>query len=291
MTISGILGSRRDDTGYSVDTGLVRRRARAKAACMRGAAILLLILIAGTLVSCANPEQQAAAPVSSTPETRVILFTPAAGHWTLSTIAQVQPGNEFVLNNRLYRSVEAGRVQAVPSVDTGKLFEADRQLDNTSRRPEAADVVQVFGEDGRFAAHAPLSAVQPGSTIRFQGRAYTIGQDRGLTSTGMVFTSAAPTLRRIEITASGLQHVIDRHTAGGSMNAGKSVVNSGESIQALIRNAELLAPVRQARGNCQRVFGAGRPIGTDRATGRQTSIYTVITTESGKLVTAFPGLP
>ncbi len=258
---------------------------------MHGIAALLCILIAGVLASCARPEAQSAAPVSFPPGTRVVVFMPAAGHWAVATVSEAQPGNEFVFSSRLYRLVEAGKAQPVPSVDTARLFDADRQYDKTSRRPGASDVVQILGEDGRFAAHSPLSAVQPGSTIRFQGRAYAVGRDRSLTSTGTVFTSAAITLQRIEITTSGLQHVIDRHTAGGSMNAGKSVFNPGENIQALIRNAELLTPVRQAQGNCQRVFDAGRPIGTDRATGRQTSTYTVITTESGKLVTAFPGLP
>lgn len=95
----------------------------------------------------------------------------------------------------------------------------------------------------------------------------------------------------IEITESALQHVIDRHTVGGSMTAGKSIFSSGENVRDLIKDAELLAPTPQDRGNYQRVVDAGRTIGIDRRTGQPTSTYTVITTESGKLVTAFPGLP
>jgi len=49
--------------------------------------------------------------------------------------------------------------------------------------------------------------------------------------------------------------------------------------------------VRQANGQFARTWNAGRNIGIDQATGKQTSIVTVITKENGNLVTAFPGLP
>lgn len=102
---------------------------------------------------------------------------------------------------------------------------------------------------------------------------------------------AAPHIQTIEITDSALQHVINRHTVGGSENAGKSVFNQGEDLRDLIKNAESVPPVAQARGNCERIVDAGRPIGIDRSTDSATNIYTVITTESGKLVTMFPGRP
>lgn len=97
--------------------------------------------------------------------------------------------------------------------------------------------------------------------------------------------------RHIEISNGAWQHIIDRHTAGGSMNAGKSVFNAGVDIRALIRGAETASPISEPNGRLERVVDAGRDIGTDRATGRQTRTYTVITTESGELVTAFPGVP
>lgn len=95
----------------------------------------------------------------------------------------------------------------------------------------------------------------------------------------------------IQVSGSSLRHVTDRHTAGGTMTAGKSVFNSGEDVGALIRNAASASPTQEPNGRLCRVVNAGRNIGVDRATGAQTSTYTVITTESGQLVTAFPGLP
>jgi len=104
-------------------------------------------------------------------------------------------------------------------------------------------------------------------------------------------SQSTTTSQQIEISDSAWQHVLDRHTAGGSMTAGKSVFNAGVDIRALIKNAEQVTPVTEPNGRLKRVVDAGRSIGIDRATGRQTSTYTVITTESGDLVTAFPGLP
>lgn len=95
----------------------------------------------------------------------------------------------------------------------------------------------------------------------------------------------------IEISQGALQHIINRHTVGGAENAGKSTFNSGEDIQALIRNAERITPVQQENGKLQRVVDAGRTIGLDRNTSQSTNIYTVITTQAGELVTAFPGMP
>jgi hypothetical protein len=95
----------------------------------------------------------------------------------------------------------------------------------------------------------------------------------------------------IAVSASALQHITDRHTVGGAETDGKSIFNAGESITALIKSAEQVSPVPQAGGNLARVCDAGRIIGIDRATGRQTSTYSVITTDSGQLVTAFPGRP
>lgn len=228
------------------------------------------------------------AQVNFAQNTRIMLFSPS--EWVLSTFEQAKPGNEFYFNNQLYRVVDSDKAQFVLKIDASKLFEADRQYDKISRRPVASDLVQALDKDIRFVEHALLGTVQPGSTVRFQGRAHKVKTDRSLTNTGITFSSAISPLQRIEITRSGLQHIMDRHTIGGTMNAGKSIFNTGENIQALIKDAQLAAPVQQAGGNCQRVFDAGRIIGTDRATGKQTSTYRVITTQSGKLVTAYPVL-
>ncbi|MDZ4279752.1 MAG: hypothetical protein U1C04_03145 [Hydrogenophaga sp.] len=98
-------------------------------------------------------------------------------------------------------------------------------------------------------------------------------------------------LSRISITERGLTHVKDRHTIGGTRTIGKSVFSEGEDIAGLVRAAEKVQAAPQAGGNLQRVVDAGRIIGTDRATGQPTTLYTVITDSSGDLVTAFPGVP
>jgi hypothetical protein len=88
-----------------------------------------------------------------------------------------------------------------------------------------------------------------------------------------------------------LSHVLERHFPGGAKSAGKSLFNASESVPALVRAADRVAPTAQRGGNLQRIVDAGRNIGVDRATGLPTTIYTVITDAGGSLVTAFPGMP
>jgi hypothetical protein len=105
-------------------------------------------------------------------------------------------------------------------------------------------------------------------------------------------TETAVSREAINITSQGLAHVLQRHGIEGAKIAGKSIFNAGEDIIGLIRQAERVPAVQQAgRQTLQRVVDAGRIIGTDRATGQPTSIYTVITDAAGRLKTAFPGKP
>ena len=75
------------------------------------------------------------------------------------------------------------------------------------------------------------------------------------------------------------------------MSAGKSLFNTGEDVKGLIQAAGSATTRTQAGGNVERIVDAGRSIGVDKATGQQTSVYTVITDRSNNLVTAFPGRP
>lgn len=84
---------------------------------------------------------------------------------------------------------------------------------------------------------------------------------------------------------------MERHVPGGALTQGKSLFNATESIRDLITAAEQVAPTLQRGGNLQRVVDAGRNIGFDRASQQATSMYTVITSKAGELVTAFPGVP
>lgn len=248
---------------------------------------LIILLLISSLAGCANSQTTSNTQESFSAQTRIVVFVPGSRQWVVTTFGMTRPGSEFYFSKKLFRVVGSGKAQVFLPVDSAKLFEADRPSDASSRQPKAGDVVQILGADTRPVSHVLYDQVKPGNSIRFQGVAYSVSS-QGLAKTS---SSATSTLQRIEITASAWQHVIDRHIPGGSMTAGKSVFNSGVDVRSLIVDAQLLAPVPQSRGNCERVCDAGRGIGVDRTTGRQTSTYTVITRQSGKLVTAFPGLP
>jgi RHS repeat-associated protein len=95
----------------------------------------------------------------------------------------------------------------------------------------------------------------------------------------------------INISQQRAVHVIEGHRADGVYNTGKSVFNSGEKVFQLIRQGTQHPITQQAGGNFQRVFDAGRNIGTYNATGGQTTTMTIITDKAGNLITAFPGPP
>jgi hypothetical protein len=105
----------------------------------------------------------------------------------------------------------------------------------------------------------------------------------------MTFTM--PATSQINISPHGLAHVLERHTVGGALTAGKSVFFAGENVARLIRSASMAQSVQQASGYFERIIDAGRTIGIDRATGQPTSTYTVITDAADNLITAFPGRP
>jgi hypothetical protein len=106
-----------------------------------------------------------------------------------------------------------------------------------------------------------------------------------------VVSDDAVAAKSIGMTERGLAHALERHTVSGALNAGKSVFHAGEDVAGLVRAANGVQRVGQAGGNFERIIDAGRTIGIDRATGRPTSIYTVITSAADDLITAFPGRP
>jgi len=116
----------------------------------------------------------------------------------------------------------------------------------------------------------------------------------GMSTTGDVIAPGLPIfkiIKLIRITKKGLQHVRDRHTAGGRESAGASIFSESEDLEKLLKEAEKVEPELQRNGRYRRTIDAGRAIGIDRSTGKPTSVYTVITEESGDLVTMHPGLP
>jgi hypothetical protein len=104
--------------------------------------------------------------------------------------------------------------------------------------------------------------------------------------------STSPAGAAIKIAEERFAHVLARHVAGGAETLNKSVFSGGKTeVRALLEAAAGVAPTPQKNGNLERVVDAGKAIGTDRTTGKPTSIYTVITDKKGNLVTAFPGTP
>jgi len=96
----------------------------------------------------------------------------------------------------------------------------------------------------------------------------------------------------INITPEGLEHALRRHTVNRyTQYAGKSKFDDGVDVAALIKQVEHEAAQQQADGSFARTVDIGHEIGIDRASGRRTSLMTVITHTSGDLITAFPGLP
>jgi hypothetical protein len=134
--------------------------------------------------------------------------------------------------------------------------------------------------------------VTAAGTLVGSGKAARMGM--GLVDDASKLRKAGKVVRStpINISERGLNHVLERHTAGGAKSAGKSIFNGSEDVVSLIQEAERVSPVQQGtRKTFERVVDAGREIGVDRTSNSPTSIYTVITNEAGELVTAFPGLP
>jgi hypothetical protein len=92
----------------------------------------------------------------------------------------------------------------------------------------------------------------------------------------------------INITKEGMNHVFNFHINPSIPGKSKWALNI--DVVHLIQEATQHPIVKQEKGNYARIVDAGVNIGIDRK-GKATSYYTVITTSSGDLVNAFPGLP
>ena len=149
----------------------------------------------------------------------------------------------------------------------------------------------VIGGGGLAIGSAGVAAI-PGVAIAGVGVAVGVHGGgvliRNLQNPPVMFAKG-PGSGRINITQGGLNHVMDRHSFSSNW-PGKSKFFADVDIVDLIREAENVAP-SSSQGAFQRIIDAGRLIGTDRATGNPTSVYTVITNAAGDLITMFPGVP
>lgn len=168
---------------------------------------------------------------------------------------------------------------------------------------EASDVVRVMDKAAEYVAFTVLNTMQPGAAIGFQCVISGLNTNSSTAETATKPTEPAKTPQPadkhevknevrypIEITSSGWEHVMSRHTAGGAQNAGKSIFSQGVDIRALIKDAETVVPVRESNGYYSRERDAGSKVGYDGRSGKPTNVYRVITTQSGQLVTAYPVL-
>jgi hypothetical protein len=86
-------------------------------------------------------------------------------------------------------------------------------------------------------------------------------------------------------------HVEPRHTFDGPPEyATRSKFVNGSEVPDLIRLGDEV-PAFKDGNSWIRVYDVGRLIGVDQATGRGTSIMTVVTDLTGRLRTAYPGVP
>lgn len=150
---------------------------------------------------------------------------------------------------------------------------------------DLGDVAQVVNGAAECAACTVLGAFQPGAAVCFN---YVTADQVKTAQPAKEQEATNEVTYPIEITQSAWQHVMKRHTAGGPENAGKSIFNAGVDIRALIKKAETATPVPEPNGYYSREFDAGRNIGYDGRSGEQTRVFRVITTQAGKLVTAYP---
>lgn len=148
---------------------------------------------------------------------------------------------------------------------------------------------------GILAANAivqPRSATETVQVTLFGAIAGAGGVLLGATAVELYLAAKASTV--ILIFPAALRHIAQRHMSGGPLTEARSVFSPNISMRTIIdmvRAAESSPPVQQANSNLARIVDAGQIVGIDRLTGQPTSVYTVITTSSGRLVTMFPGLP
>lgn len=131
--------------------------------------------------------------------------------------------------------------------------------------------------------------------LALDGAATFIPGVTGLGSVKRVAQGGEFVARGAQITLSEkrYQHIINRHTLGGSeFVAGKtSYFNDGVDIKSLVNKSSKQTGVVNSDGYIERVVNAGKNVGVDRVTGKQTSTYSVITDKKGNVITAHPGKP
>jgi hypothetical protein len=80
-------------------------------------------------------------------------------------------------------------------------------------------------------------------------------------------TNAGMVAMGIIIPEARLTKVLEAHTAGGLLSAGKSLFNEGEDVKSLIQAADSATTRVKAGGNVERIVDAEETLGQTRALG------------------------
>jgi hypothetical protein len=109
------------------------------------------------------------------PDLQVKVFRHGRREWTEARLREVEPGQEFIAFNRLFRVLRPEVYAEDVLLDVAKIPEADRpHVPANWRTPKSHDVVYAFDEDARPAGHCLLGNLNPGQRCVFQGLVYHI---------------------------------------------------------------------------------------------------------------------
>ena len=156
-----------------------------------------------------------------------------------------------------------------------------------------ADTYRINGEYGHAAARYLLSTFEAGLFF------FTAGQSNnlriGMQGSRIAANSTKLLGRPIIIPAKNLRWNFEKHVlqTGNYVNKSRFYIKTEKELEQLVRAATHVSGYVQAStGNYIRIVNAGKTIGFDITTNSSTTVYTVITnSQTGKLISIFPGLP
>ncbi len=109
------------------------------------------------------------------PDLKVRAFVPGNREWRDAVLKDIQPGQEFVLENQLYLRMSPSVIRANNRIDALRLSDADRPFDPQDwRLPVSEDVVYAFDGNGQPVGHCLLGSLSTGQKCAFQGLMYRI---------------------------------------------------------------------------------------------------------------------
>ena len=156
-----------------------------------------------------------------------------------------------------------------------------------------ADTYRINGEYVHAAARYLLSTFEAGLFF------FTAGQSNslrvGMQGNRIAANSTKLLGRPIIIPAKNLRWNFEKHVlqTGNYVNKSRFYIKTEKELEQLVRAATHVSGYVQAStGNYIRIVNAGKTIGFDITTNSSTTVYTVITnSQTGKLISIFPGLP